>query len=799
VSVRLRPLTGPLNLAVAALLALVCLCALPAIAAAAEYTVDSTADEVDLLPGTGGCLTASGKCTLRAAIEESNTSAGVRDEIKFAAAFDGKLADTIALGSSLPVVTDPVTIDGDGSGLCTTETAALVKGPCVGVSGPSGGFGLQVEDDEVTIEGLAVTGALTGINVINASEDFISRNNWVGVKLDGMAGANNTGIFIDPNSNNAEIGGFTAAARNVISGNNNEGLDIEGADDALVRGNYFGVDPAGAAQLANGKDIEITDSTAGAFEATGNEIGVVQEPSGIATKACDDGCNVISGAASTGVDLNGESGGNEAPASGPTTVVGNFVGLDAAGTGVIANGTYGILVGAADGATIGADGATIGGGSYEATANFIAGGAYGIYHENGDNFKAISNQIGIGPVDAATTAPPSEVGIFVFGLTNVEPSTIKGNAVRMAGGVAIEQRFLGATIVENLISGASTGILTTGSGATGSLIAENMIGSVTGNGILIKSDANEVVDNLVLSSGAAGIKVEHAGSQPLVSPTTENVIGGELAEEENEISNSGGPAIEIVNFEETANEVGRNKGKLNGGLFIDLKATNPGTEPNGPNDGIKPPLISTLTVASASGTGAKEGAVIRVFRKASAEAGELESFLGETQADVEGKWKVEYPGSIPGGTIVAATQTSKGATSELAVATTPGGGGDKDGGGGDKGGGGGDKGKDPDVVCLSKKVKAPCPGGSDVAPPQTKILKGPKGKVGTTTVKFKFSSSEKGSTFRCKLDRKLYRVCKSPKKYKKLKPGKHVFKVRAVDKAGNIDPTAAKRKFTILR
>ena len=40
--------------------------------------------------------------------------------------------------------------------------------------------------------------------------------------------------------------------------------------------------------------------------------------------------------------------------------------------------------------------------------------------------------------------------------------------------------------------------------------------------------------------------------------------------------------------------------------------------------------------------------------------------------------------------------------------------------------------------------------------------------------------------------------CKSPKKYKKLKPGKHVFKVRAIDKAGNVDPTPAKKKFKVL-
>jgi hypothetical protein len=45
----------------------------------------------------------------------------------------------------------------------------------------------------------------------------------------------------------------------------------------------------------------------------------------------------------------------------------------------------------------------------------------------------------------------------------------------------------------------------------------------------------------------------------------------------------------------------------------------------------------------------------------------------------------------------------------------------------------------------------------------------------------------------------MFKKCSSPKTYKKLKPGKHVFKVRAIDKAHNVDPTPAKRKFTILR
>jgi hypothetical protein len=82
----------------------------------------------------------------------------------------------------------------------------------------------------------------------------------------------------------------------------------------------------------------------------------------------------------------------------------------------------------------------------------------------------------------------------------------------------------------------------------------------------------------------------------------------------------------------------------------------------------------------------------------------------------------------------------------------------------------------------------------DKTPPETTI--GSK-KIKGTTAKFTFSSNEPGSSFQCKLDKRKYKPCHSPKKYKHLSGGKHKFKVRAVDAAGNVDPVPAKKKFTI--
>jgi hypothetical protein len=89
-------------------------------------------------------------------------------------------------------------------------------------------------------------------------------------------------------------------------------------------------------------------------------------------------------------------------------------------------------------------------------------------------------------------------------------------------------------------------------------------------------------------------------------------------------------------------------------------------------------------------------------------------------------------------------------------------------------------------------------GGGDTADPRTKIKKGPRGKVEGDTVTFRFKANEPGSTFACKLDRKRFKRCTSPKRLKNLKDGKHTFQVRATDAAGNTDDSPAKRSFRIV-
>jgi hypothetical protein len=392
----------------------------------------------------------------------------------------------------------------------------------------------------------------------------------------------------------------------------------------------------------------------------------------------------------------------------------------------------------------------------------------------------LGNFIGMGPVATVATSP-AQTGIALLSLESTTPALIYSNLIKMEGGVGIEAKFGGTEMIFNSILGAEFGILTkvAPAAAGANLIENNEIEESTTNGIRIEDEDNLVFGNSIVKSGAAGIRLQ---APVALLHADGNKIGGDTAARENNIRESGGDAIEIDNtgeFEPSQNEIARNKGDSNAGLFIDLI----GATTNG---GIQPPAFATAIQSSASGTGALPGAKIRVFRKKTAALGEVESFLGEGTADGSGAWKVNYLVQVPIGTSVAATQTSTaGGTSELSIAASA----------ADPSNGGGGSGKDDKAKDDTGKAKGKDKGGSGKdGALQTTIT---KAKVTGTTVKFKFTASEKGAKFECKLDRKKFKLCKSPKTYKKLKPGKHVLKVRAV-KGKSVDPTPAKRKFKIL-
>lgn len=86
----------------------------------------------------------------------------------------------------------------------------------------------------------------------------------------------------------------------------------------------------------------------------------------------------------------------------------------------------------------------------------------------------------------------------------------------------------------------------------------------------------------------------------------------------------------------------------------------------------------------------------------------------------------------------------------------------------------------------------------DATAPQTTIMVGPTGKTANKTPRFAFRSSERASTFRCRLDGKRWVGCRSPKQLARLSVGRHAFDVQASDALGNRDPSPAHRTFRIV-
>jgi CSLREA domain-containing protein len=97
--------------------------------------------------------------------------------------------------------------------------------------------------------GIALSGAASTGNVI--------QGNRIGTNAAGTAALANgiSGISIRSASHDNTIGGTTAAARNLISGNTVDGILIAdiGADSNVIQGNFIGTDVTGAAALGNGQ------------------------------------------------------------------------------------------------------------------------------------------------------------------------------------------------------------------------------------------------------------------------------------------------------------------------------------------------------------------------------------------------------------------------------------------------------------------------------------------------------------------------------------------------------------------
>jgi CSLREA domain-containing protein len=206
------------------------------LADAATFTVNSTAD-----PGTDGCDAT--ECTLREAITAANDNEPTVHLINFA--IPGAGPHTISPASDLPPITEAVTINGYSESLDET-TPASANTQAVGsnavlkieLDGTNVSNGLRIWAANSTVKGLI-------INRFSNVSVWITGSGATGNKVEGnFIGTDASGTVTDPDgipdngdelgnlygvyieASNNTIGGTTAGAGNIISGNGSDGVEV---------------------------------------------------------------------------------------------------------------------------------------------------------------------------------------------------------------------------------------------------------------------------------------------------------------------------------------------------------------------------------------------------------------------------------------------------------------------------------------------------------------------------------------------------------------------------------------------
>ena len=344
--------------------------------------------------------------------------------------------------------------------------------------------------------GIFVLNALD--NLIGGSEsgagNLISGNLGNGIEINGSGSTGNavqgdfigldvTGTHALPNASDGVvvagassnlIGGTSAAARNVVSGNVGNGVTVSNATRIVILGNFIGTDAAGTHALGNAADGVLLNTAAS------NTIG------GTTPEAR----NILSGNSVAGVEIRG--GGSSL-----NLVEGNYIGTDTSGEASLAN-LVGVFINAASNNAIG--GTDPGAGNLISGNSNPQGSGVGVqilgFGATGNLVQG--NLIG---TDATGTLPRgNDTGVFI--------NDVAGNTI---GGTANGAR--------NVISGnTSTGIQLLDQGAGNNVVEGNLIGTdINGTRTLLTSRPN------------LGILVNNTPGTDVIGGTTaaaRNVISG---------------------------------------------------------------------------------------------------------------------------------------------------------------------------------------------------------------------------------------------------------------------------------
>ena len=212
----------------AARFALGCALALAAIQGAAQGATLT-------VTGTGDTIAVDGIVTLREAITSANNNANVNADVVAVGVYgtdtinfniSGAGVKTIAPTSTLPSITDPLTIDGYTQPDTSVNTLAVGDNAVllIQLTGSSLVNGLVITGGSSTIRGLVINGfggaSFTDAGITLRSDNNVVEGCFIGVDPTGTTEHPNfsAGAFVATGANNL-IGGTTPAARNVISGN----------------------------------------------------------------------------------------------------------------------------------------------------------------------------------------------------------------------------------------------------------------------------------------------------------------------------------------------------------------------------------------------------------------------------------------------------------------------------------------------------------------------------------------------------------------------------------------------------
>lgn len=330
----------------------------PASAISSVYTVNSTADHDD-----GSCVQPApfnpgGDCTLREAINAANNTSGA-DTIDFSIPdascnattkvctiqVGGTIGPTA--GTMLPNIREAVTIDGYTQRPCSSNLAPCSKPNTNDLKDPQGDNANLLIELDGTSAGSAVSGLLifnpggpavsnvvikglvinrfsnTGITMTGFGSGNRVEGNFIGTNPSGNAALPNgqgNGHGVSVNGFGDTVGGTSNDTRNVISGNDGDGVSLNGPG-AKVQGNYIGTKADGNFGLPNTADgvVAANDNATVGGESIGANVIAFNNVSGVRDSSIDSTGNSffensIHSNGKLGIDL---QGGND-PSTGVT-------------------------------------------------------------------------------------------------------------------------------------------------------------------------------------------------------------------------------------------------------------------------------------------------------------------------------------------------------------------------------------------------------------------------------------------------------------------------------------------------